>query len=58
MINNKYILIVALVLLIPLTIAWTFNHINPWMSFGLIFLILLTVNQLLKTNKNKLNDKN
>ena len=58
MINNKYLLIVALVLLIPFTIAWTFNHINPWMGFGLIFLILLTVNQLLKTNKNKSNDKN
>jgi hypothetical protein len=55
MINNKYILIAALVLLIPLTIAWTFNHINPWMSFGLVFLIFLTINQLLKTNKN---DKN
>jgi len=55
MINNKYILIAALVILIPLTIAWTFNHINPWMSFGLVFLIFLTINQLLKTNKN---DKN
>jgi len=58
MINNKYILAVALALLIPLSIAWTFNHVNPWLGFGLFFLILLTINQLLKTNKNKSNDKN
>jgi hypothetical protein len=57
MIKNKYILAVALILLIPLSIAWTFNHLNPWLGFGLFFLILLTINQLLKTNNNKSNEK-
>jgi len=53
MFNNKYILIAALVLAIPMVIAWTFNHINPWVGFGVFFIIVLLINQSLKPKQKK-----
>jgi hypothetical protein len=52
MIKNKYLIMGAIVLMIPFTLAWSFNHINPWLTFGLAFLLILGVNQYFK-NKNK-----
>lgn len=53
MVKNKYIIIGALVLTIPFILAWTFNHINPWLTFGLVLLILLGINQFIKNFKQK-----
>ena len=52
MINNKYLIIGAIVLAVPFTIAWAFNHINPWLAFGISFLVILGFNQYFK-NKEK-----
>ena len=52
MIKNKYLIIAALVLIFPFTIAWTFNHINPWVAVGLVALGMIVTNQYFQ-NKNK-----
>jgi hypothetical protein len=48
MINNKYLILILIVLLSVFAIAWSFNHINPWLAFGLGFIIILGFNQYLK----------
>ena len=52
MIKNRYLIILAMVLATPFIIGWTFNHINPWVAFGVAFAIILGFNQYLK-NKEK-----
>jgi hypothetical protein len=58
MIDNKYILILALIFSIPLIIAWSFNHINPWFAYLVGFATLFLINQTIKTIKNKNKNKN
>lgn len=52
MIKNKYLIIAALGLASPFIVGWTYNHINPWVGFGIGFLIFLAFNQYFK-NKEK-----
>lgn len=53
MIKINYLIIgVLLILVTPLSIAWTFNHINPWVGIIVAILIFVGFNLYLK-NKNK-----
>lgn len=52
MIKINYLIIgVVLILVTPLIISWTFNHINPWVAFIIAFLIFLGVNWYFKNKK-------
>lgn len=52
MIKINYLIIgVVLILITPLTIAWVFNHINPWVAFIIAFLIFLGFNWYFKNKK-------
>lgn len=55
MIKQKHILLLALIGAIPLTIAWSFNHINPWVAFGIGLAIVLIINQAIKDNNENKN---
>jgi hypothetical protein len=48
MIKNKYLILGSVILLCIFAVAWSFNHINPWLAFGLGFVIILGFNQYLK----------
>jgi hypothetical protein len=52
MINNKYLILALVASLTVFGVAWSFNHVNPWLAFGLGFVIILGFNQYFK-NKNK-----
>jgi hypothetical protein len=59
MINNKYILGLALIMASIFGIAWTFNHVNPWVGFIVGFAVILLFNQLVINKKTKKqNEKN
>lgn len=59
MINNKYILGLALTVASIFGIAWTFNHVNPWVGFLVGFAVILLFNQLVINKKTKKqNEKN
>jgi len=54
--QNKYFFIICIVLALPFIVAYTFNHINPFLSIFLIIILLFIINNYYK-NKTK-NNKN
>lgn len=52
MIKNKYLLVIIAVLIWGYSMIWSFNHINPWITFGAVALTVLIINNFTKT-KNK-----
>lgn len=52
MIKNKYLLMAAAAMSVPFILAWTFNHVNPWLAFGVALFLVLLINNYFTTNKN------
>jgi hypothetical protein len=46
--KTKHLLIAAAIFSSPFFIAWSFNHIDPWVTMGAILAIVLLINHLYK----------
>jgi len=49
--KTKHLLIAAAIFSSPFFIAWSFNHIDPWVAMGASLAIVLVANYLYKINK-------
>jgi Ca2+/Na+ antiporter len=51
--KNKHFLLLFALICTPIIIAWTFNHINPWIGMLLFFFVLFLINQYFNQHENK-----
>lgn len=56
MVKNKYYIMFVAVLAWIFLLSWSFNHMNPWIAFGIGFVALYFLNNYIN-EKRKNNEK-
>lgn len=49
--SNKLLFIILGVIILPFVLVWIFNHVNPWIPFLIIVIIIFIINQSFKSKK-------
>ena len=53
MVKNKYYIMLAAVLAFFYFMGWSFNHINPWLAFGLGVTAIYFLNSYINKKREK-----